>query len=167
MTHRYPPRAALSFLVLAAACIHPAGSPAYQSALERGYTVTYDTARSVTAVEGVGQQVSRRLLLTASFRVTGDSLQRPDTVYLEFGAEAGDWGFLHSRDVLLLLDDSVRLALGPARPMGSRLAVALPLDTFRTIAESRSVAGRLGEAGFVLTPDHFRVLRAVLMRALG
>ena len=160
-------RAALIFLLLATGCVHPAGSPAYRSAVERGYTVTYDTARRLTTVEGLGLQASRRLLMTAEFQVAGDSLQRPDTVYLEFGAEAGDWGFLHSRDVVLLLDDSVRLALGPAHLMGSRLAVALPLETFRTIAESRSVAGRLGEAGFILTPEHFRILRAILVRALG
>ena len=167
MAHRDHRRPPLSLLLLAAGCVHPAGSPAYRSALEHGYTVTYDTARSLTTVEGLGLQASRRLLVTAAFQVAGDSLQRPDSVYLEFGAEAGDWAFLHSREVTLLLDDSVHLALGPARSRGVRLAVAMPLETFRTIAESRSVAGQLGGAGFVLTPDHFRILRALLLRALG
>ncbi len=160
-------RAAVILLLAIAGCVHPAGSPEFRLAVERGYTVTYDTARSLTTVEGLGLQASRRLLVTASFQVAGDSLQRPDTVYLEFGAEAGDWGILHSRDVVLVLDDSVHLGLGPARPMGSRLAVALPLEAFRTVAESRSVAGRIGEAGFILTPEHFRILRAILARALG
>jgi hypothetical protein len=167
MADRAHRRLTLTLLVLAAGCIHPAGSPAYRSAVERGYTVSYDSTRHETTVEGLGVQASRRLLVTALFETAGDSLQRPDTVYLEFAAEAGDWGFLHSRDVTLLLDDSVHLALGAARPKGTRLAVALPVETFRTIAESRSVSGRLGEAGFVLTPEHFRILRAVLARALG
>lgn len=157
----------LILLLLATGCVHPAGSPAYRSAVELGYTVSYDSTRHETTVEGLGVQASRRLLVTALFETAGDSLQRPDSVYLEFAAEAGDWGFLHSRDVTLVLDDSVRLALGAARPRGTRLAVALPVETFRTIAESRSASGRLGEAGFVLTPEHFRILRAVLARALG
>jgi hypothetical protein len=167
MAHRAHRQAASIFLLLAAGCVHPAGSPAYRSAVERGYTVTYDTARSLTTVEGLGLQASRRLLVTAAFQVAGDSLQRPDTVYLEFGAEAGDWAFLDSREVTLLLDDSVHLTLGPARSRGARLAVAMPLETFRTIAESQSVVGRLGGAGFILTPEHFRILRALLVRALG
>ena len=167
MADRDSRRPALLLLLAASACLHPAPSPAYRSALEHGYTVTYDTARAVMTVEGLGLQASPRLVVTAGFHVVGDSLQRPDTVYLEFGAEAGDWGTFRSRDVMLLLDDTVHLALGAARPMGTRLAVAVPLATFRTIAESRSVAGRLGEAGFILSPDHFRILRAVLLRALG
>ena len=118
MADRAHRRLTLMLLVLAGGCIHPAGSPAYRSAVERGYTVSYDSTRRLTTVEGLGLQASRRLLVTALFETAGESLQRPDTVYPKFAAEAGDWGFLHFRDVTLLLDDSVHLALGAARPEG-------------------------------------------------
>jgi len=54
--------------------------------------------------------------------------------------------------------------LGDAMGMPARRTQS---EAFRTVAESRSVAGRIGEAGFILTPEHFRILRAILARALG
>ena len=113
-----------------------------------------------------------RFELMASFSHNGQKLQRPvERATIGFLSSSKDWKFLRDQSVYVLADDQ-RFDLGPAgRDSDLRiggvseiLAVNVPYETFKKIANSSQVEMRFGKKEIKLKDEHLEGFRDLASR---
>ena len=125
------------------------------------FAVDYDKFKDETHVH-VGPFFTMPLGMSAHFFFKGQTVQEDiDKIYLTFHSYSSDWRFLNDRTLYAIIDgertelrDADRSSDISLGSVSETLIYTLPTDTFRKIAEAKTIQLRVGSVEVKVKDEH-------------